>query len=114
MALIMVIGTASVLGIITAVIAVQSVSNLRQAGNERTFERSLHVADAGVDHMLFLIKQQKQEDQTHLTTGEPAPDASYSPEEERQWALDQADAAVAADPDRLVTTREGDWVAMRP
>ena len=114
MALIMVIGTASVLAIITAVIAVQSISNLRQAGTERAFERSLHVADAGVDHMLFLIKQEKQENQSDLTTGEPTPDATYSPEEERQWVLDQADAAVAADPGRLVTTREGDWVAMRP
>jgi len=114
MALIMVVGTASVLAIITSIIAVQSISNLRQAGTERAFERSLHVADAGVDHMLFLIRQRKQAYQTDLTTGEPTPDASYSLEEERQWVLDQADAAVAADPDRLETTREGDWIAMRP
>src|SRR5215210_8761481 len=73
MAMIMVIGTASVLAIITAVIAVQSISNLRQAGTERAFERSLHVADAGVDQMLYRIKKQKKEDQTNYTTGEPTP-----------------------------------------
>ena len=114
MALIMVIGTASVLAIITGVIAVQSVSNLRQAGNERTFERSLHVADAGVDHMLFLIKQEKQENHADLSTGEPTPGTFASVQHEREWVLARADAAVAADPDRLITTREGDWVAMRP
>ena len=114
MALIMVIGTASVLAIITGVIAVQSVSNLRQAGNERTFERSLHVADAGVDHMLFLIKQEKQENHADLSTGEPTPGTFASVQLEREWVLERADEAVAADPDRLITTREGDWVAMRP
>ncbi len=114
MALIMVIGTAGVLAIITGVIAVQSVSNLRQAGTERAFERSLHVADAGIDHMLFRIRQQKQADQTDLTTGEPTPGPFASVDEERQWVLDQADTAYASDPDRLVTTREGDWIAMRP
>jgi hypothetical protein len=115
MALIMVIGTASVLGIITSVIAVQSISNLRQAGTERAFERSLHVADAGVDHMLFLIRQQKQEDQTDFDdydTVDFAPPAGTPLEEERQWVLDEAEAA-AGDPGRLVTTREGDWIAMR-
>ena len=116
MALIMVIGTASVLAIITAVIAVQSISNLRQAGTERAFERSLHVADAGVDHMLFLIRQQKQEDPTtdfdDYDTVDVAPPRETPLEEERQWVLDEAEAA-AGDPGRLVTTREGDWIAMR-
>jgi hypothetical protein len=114
MALIMVVGTASVLAIITAVIAVQSVSNLRQAGTERAFERSLHVADSGVDHMLFRIRQQKQTDQTDLTTGEVLPASPFaSVQAERQWVLDQA-AAASGVPGRLVTTREGDWIAMRP
>src|SRR5215210_7540048 len=94
MALIMVVGTASVLAIITAVIAVQSISNLRQAGTERTYERSLHVADAGVDQMLFRIRQQKQEDQTDLTTGEPTPGPFASVAAERQWVLNKA-AAVS-------------------
>lgn len=114
MALIMVIGTASVLAIITAVIAVQSVSNLRQAGTERMYERSLHVADAGVDHMLFLIRQQKQADQTDLTTGEVLPASPFaSVQAERQWVLTKA-AAASGVPGRLVTTREGDWITMRP
>jgi hypothetical protein len=114
MALIMVVGTASVLAIITSVIAVQSISNLRQAGTERAFERSLHVADAGVDHMLFRIRQQKQASQTDLTTGEVLPASPFaSVQAERQWVLDKA-AAASAVPGRLVTTREGDWIAMRP
>jgi len=116
MALIMVVGTASVLAIITSIIAVQSISNLRQAGTERAFERSLHVADAGVDHMLFLIRQQKQANQTDLTTGETTPPVFASVQAERQWVLARAAEAYAATPthDRLETTREGDWIAMRP
>lgn len=116
MALIMVVGTASVLAIITSIIAVQSISNLRQAGTERAYERSLHVADAGVDHMLFLIRQQKQANQTDLTTGETTPPVFASVQAERQWVLARAAEAYAATPthDRLETTREGDWIAMRP
>ena len=112
MAMIMVIGTASVLAIITAVIAVQSISNLRQAGNERAFERSLHVADAGVDQMLYLIKKQKKESQTNYTTGESTPPAFTSVAEEEQWVLARADEAEAAG--RLRSTREGDYINMRP
>src|ERR671923_152513 len=78
MAMIMVVGTASVLAIIVAVIAVQSIANLRQAGNERLFERALHVADAGVDHTLFKLRQAKEQKLPEYTTGETIPAGGFA------------------------------------
>lgn len=110
MALIMVVGTASVLSIISSVIAVQSISNLRQNATERTFERALHVSEAGVDDLLFRLR----ETEGAYDTGETAPSSFASVQAEEQWAMDRADAAVAADPDRLASVREGEWVSIRP
>jgi hypothetical protein len=58
-----------------------------------------------------LVKQEKQENHADLNTGEVPPLPFASLQAEREWVLDQADAAAAT---RLESTREGDWIAMRP
>jgi hypothetical protein len=106
--MVLVIGIGAVLSIIAAVMAAQSINNLRQAGNERRYEQALHVADAGIDDSLYRLSQTGGA----YFTGEAVPAPFASAQAERTWILMQANVAVTANPARLITTTEGQWVTI--
>src|SRR5690349_10209598 len=56
-ALITVMGIAGILFVVTTTIALQSFNNLKQVGNERRFEQSIQVADAGIEQGLFELNK---------------------------------------------------------
>ncbi len=109
-AMIMVIGISSIMAIVTTVIVTQSINGLRGAGSERRYEQALHVADAGIDHQLFKLRDSSGS----YHTGETVPASFSSVQAEREWVIAAAAAEASGDPTKLVNTNEGQWVALRP
>ena len=107
MALITVMGVAGVLGVLMTTVAVQAITNLRQVSGERIWEQALHVGEAGVDHTLFRLRNDRGYD-TGETFPLPAP-----AEGERAWVLEAAEDA-ADDSGRLFANTEGQWISIKP
>ena len=106
-AMIMVVGMAGVMFTFIVLIAVRSVNDLGQVRSERLFEQTLHVADSGIDHTLFRLREDR-----NFNSGDGAlPDfsAQADPEEaEKDWAL------AAANNNALVTESDGQWQVVKP
>ena len=98
----------SIVGILLVAIFAATMGNYNNVQEDRSWERAIHVAEAGIDHALYLL-----EADATFSTGETLP-AFGSLAEEEQWARDTAAAAVAGDPDREVVTAEGSWVTIKP
>lgn len=111
-ALVSVVGIASILLVLVTILAFQSVTNLRQVGTESRYEKAVQVADAGVDAILFRLDVAERAGTPWATT-EPAPPAFTSVASERAWVLERA-AAASSTATRIVSTGEGDWIAVRP
>ena len=110
-ALITVMGLAGILFVITTTIAVQSLTNLQQAGGERRYEQTIQVADAGLERALFeLNKDTPNLPTTNFTTTTFATTAA-----ERSYVLSVANAAATGSPStRLFETPEGEYVMVNP
>ena len=91
---------------VTAGIAFRVVSDLDQARYDRGWQRSLHVSDAGIDHVLYQLVDDSTFTQGPLPPGPFADNAA-----EKAWVLNQANAAPAAE---LTTVTEGQWWIMKP
>lgn len=95
-----------VMMMVTAGIAFRVVSDLDQARYDRGWQRSLHVSDAGIDHVLFQLVENSTFTQGPLPPGPFADNAA-----EEAWVLAQANAAPPAE---LTTVTEGQWWIMKP
>jgi hypothetical protein len=110
LALVTVIGTAGVLFVLTSIIAIQSVSNLRSVGVETRHETAVQVSDSGIDLALFELNKSEL-----WNTGESSPASFASAAAERTWALAAATtAATNAPATRLKRSPEGEYVVVKP
>lgn len=107
MSMVAVILVGMIIAVIAVVMVSRSVSDLNQARFDRNWQRSLHVADAGIDHVLYQLSV----DDT-FSTGETPP-AFATLAAEKAWALSIAtDAGLPLS--RVTDVTEGAWVIIKP
>lgn len=113
----------AILGGLAVLFVATSVNQLRFTQNEREWERALPTGEAGIDHTILELNQDKD------FYGNPAADPSTSqvpvydpndpPEDERAWAIDMTDGedpGTAEDPGAFTLTdvADGQVGAFRP
>ena len=110
LAMITVIGIATILFAVATTMFVQTMTNLGMATQEESFEQSIQVADAGVEEALFQLNKLET-----WNTGETLPASFASRAAERTWAETAASTAATNSPStRLKTTPEGQYVIVKP
>ena len=93
----------AVIFMISAVMFARGTSDLNQSHWDRNWQRSLHVAEAGIDHVLYTLTLDQ-----NWTSGETLPNFA-SIDAERTWVLNTA--AVSSN---VVEVSEGEWVVIKP
>lgn len=103
MSMVMVVLVGMVVFVLVAVMAARSLSSLNEVRHDRQWERTLHVAESGIDHTLFKIN-----DDRDFNTGEVLPPSFASAAEEEAWVRSEAGV------NPLVTVPEGQWAIVKP
>lgn len=93
----------AVIFMMTGIMFARGSSDLNQSKWDRNWQRSLHVAEAGIDHVLYSLSS----DDT-WTTGETLPSFA-SNDAEKTWVL--GTAAISTE---LIEVSEGEWVIIKP
>ena len=91
-------------------LAIRSVRDIEDAGDERVRERALHVGESGIEDVLNRVVVNKTYNTTEVL---PAASTTWSVTDERAWAKSIADALPNGSP-RLVPTGGGEWVSIKP
>ena len=87
-------------------LAIRSVRDIEDVGDERVRERALHVGEAGIENVL----NQLVADKTY-NTAEVLPASFSSITAERGWAKNLGDTVPAA---RVMPASGGEWVSIKP
>jgi hypothetical protein len=105
----MAIATVALLGLavvmVTSIMTLRGTRQVRNTSSDAQWEQALHVAEAGLDYALVVVKINSD-----YTTGEIVPSFD-DPDAERAWAVTAADAQLEAD---LGETPEGDYAIVMP
>lgn len=94
----------AVIFMMTGIMFTRSSSGLNQSQWDRNWQRSLHVAEAGIDHVLYTLTNDDTWD-----SSDTLPPSFGSSDAEKTWVL-----STAAASSNLVEVSEGDWVIIKP
>jgi hypothetical protein len=109
MAMILVIGTALVLMILTTTLIAVTHNSLQSSSQHTRFEQALHTAETGID--VTLARLQKS---SAYVAGPNAPASFADAATERTWAKTEITKLAAASSTLLTSTGEGQYLAIRP